>query len=121
MSRMSEPSSPVGASRQKKQRIFDHVSYIGLHAILVCSAIIAVFAQRYFELQYLTLHGYGVRTNLTTLAFYSAFLILIDAWLAKSTLSSPRGEKSLALIVPALFLFMGIFMIWTSLDVEIIP
>ena len=92
-----------------------------LHALLVCLAVAVVFLQRYFELRFLAVHGYGVTTSVYTLGLYSAFIVLLDAWIVKGTLNSKRTEKILALVVPALFLFMGVFMILGSLDVELLP
>jgi len=117
---MSEASTtPLGVTRQRS-KVRDHLSYVALHVLLVCSAIAVVVAQGYFEQRYLIAHGYGVIISPATIAVYSAFLMLIDAWLVKSTLYAGRKEKALALVVPALFLFMGIFMIWSSQDVELI-
>lgn len=104
-----------------KHRILDHAAYIGLDIVFVCSAIATLFLQRYFELRFLAAHGYGVIPGLSNIAFFSGVLILIDAWLVKGSLSSKRIDKMLMLLVPVLFLLMGVWMILSSLDVELIP
>jgi hypothetical protein len=118
---MNEQSPASLRVSHQKRGIQDHFAYVALHAFLVCSAIAMVVLQRYSELQFLAVHGYGVTASVYTLELYSAFIVLLDAWLVKSTLNSDRTEKILALVIPALFLFMGIFMILGSLDVELIP
>lgn len=115
-----DPSASRSVSHQRRG-IQDCVVYSALHALLVCLAVAVVFLQRYFELRFLAVHGYGVTTSVYTLGLYSAFIVLLDAWIVKGTLNSKRTEKILALVVPALFLFMGVFMILGSLDVELLP
>jgi hypothetical protein len=103
-----------------RKRHRENLLYVGLNAALVSSAIILGFLGRYFELQFVALHGYGAHTKLSFLVAYAFGLTLLDGWLVKNTINKQSNyERILVLALMCLFVGISLFIIVVNVPNEV--